>query len=151
MQAAQSRCITVDLDNVCKGVFSCRLAVKTIKRFSGDVPVVEIGAGLGYWAQTLKNSGVDVRPFDIHPPNPAAKEANEYHGFLSQVFVGQMGKGGPKALAGFGSKVALLLCYPPPGSSMASDCLKHFRSESFKLSSRISYCVSWPDAGQDLF
>lgn len=39
-------------------------------------PVVEVGAGTGYWAWLLSQAGVDVNAYDIKPPG---KGWNEYH------------------------------------------------------------------------
>lgn len=41
-------------------------------------PLVEVGAGLGYWAAALRAGGVPVLALDSHPPGGAA--SNNYHG-----------------------------------------------------------------------
>lgn len=38
-------------------------------------PVVEMGAGTGYWAALLQQRGVDVVALDRHPPEPITPEA----------------------------------------------------------------------------
>lgn len=65
----------------CRGAFERREAA--LARYSFGVPneraveaiaacspsgVVEIGAGLGYWAKVLRDHGVDVAAYDIAPP-----------------------------------------------------------------------------------
>ena len=65
----------------CRGALERREAA--LERYSFAIPneravdaiaacspsgVVEIGAGLGYWASVLHNSGVDVAAYDIAPP-----------------------------------------------------------------------------------
>ena len=44
-------------------------------------PLVEVGAGLGYWAAALRAGGVPVLALDSHPPGGAA--SNSYHGRIS--------------------------------------------------------------------
>lgn len=41
-------------------------------------PILEIGAGTGYWAYLLRQRGVDVAAFDINPPLTQA-HTNRYH------------------------------------------------------------------------
>lgn len=48
-------------------------AVDAIAARSPD-GVVELGAGLGYWARILSNAGIDVTAYDIAPP-PAASNS----------------------------------------------------------------------------
>lgn len=91
--------------------------------------VVEIGAGTGYVARSFKDSGLQVVAMDIAP---AASNLvmNEYHG-ATPPFIA-VDKGDVNALNQYyshesSSKVsnsALLLCYPPPQSSMARDALR---------------------------
>ncbi len=46
-------------------------------------PLVEVGAGTGYWAQRLRVLGVDVVALDQAPPD--GDTANRYHGKNSDV------------------------------------------------------------------
>ena len=39
-----------------------------LAELSTHAPIVEIGAGTGYWASQLKNMGVDVVAYDVKPP-----------------------------------------------------------------------------------
>lgn len=43
-------------------------ALDTLAAFAQPSGIIEIGAGLGYWAQLLTTRGVDVIAFDLHPP-----------------------------------------------------------------------------------
>jgi len=56
---------------------------------------VEVGAGAGYWAATLRRRGVDVLAYDLNPPSAEAPEANAYHGRLPPFT--DVLRGGPKA------------------------------------------------------
>jgi len=60
-------------------------------------PLVEVGAGTGYWAATLRRRGVDVLAYDLNPPSAEAVEANAYHGHLPPFT--DVLRGGPKVRA----------------------------------------------------
>merc|ERR1712185_199770 len=42
----------------------------TLKALAKLGPIVEVGAGSGYWAAMLKERKVDVLAYDIEPPDP---------------------------------------------------------------------------------
>eukprot|EP00958_Prasinococcus_capsulatus_P004551 scaffold420_cov404-Prasinococcus_capsulatus_cf.AAC.7 len=123
----------------------CRLfafAVPNTKAISTlasmDLAIVEIGAGTGYWASLLRrwtrthDSKTVIHAFDACPGR-----GNEYHGdcvSFTEVLSGGVGmisrfeeeqrrKGAKR------EKLALLLCYPPPDTSMAQKCLKLFQGD----------------------
>jgi hypothetical protein len=83
--------------------------------------VAEIGAGTGYLAKLLQTSGCNVNAWDVHPTDNSS--INEYHGFTAPFC--KVGKASNFPLS-TGKNVALLLCYPPPQSSMACDTLKAY-------------------------
>ena len=85
--------------------------------------IVEIGAGTGYLAKLMQDKGVSVEPWDLQPPSSEGAAINEYHG-QTPTFV-PVGKHSRLPNTSFQSK-ALMLCYPPPGSSMAYDTLKEY-------------------------
>ena len=53
----------------------CREALDALAARS---PLVEVGAGLGYWAHLLRRRGVPVQAYDSHPTS--AGQRNKYHG-----------------------------------------------------------------------
>lgn len=75
-------------------------------------PIVEIGAGLGYWAALLRARGVDVVAFDDFSWNIGAGSPP-----WTKVEMG-----GTSAVRGHGHR-ALLLCWPPYSHSMARHAL----------------------------
>jgi hypothetical protein len=92
--------------------------------------VIEIGAGTGYLALLLQKAGIEIIAWDVHPTGMdrnTANALNEYHGHTPAFC--SIEKGGPADLrrrfhkAGRKPNDALLLCYPPPDSSMAQDAL----------------------------
>jgi hypothetical protein len=99
-------------------------------------PLVDMGAGTGYWAHLLAQRGVDVRAYDVLPPTPAEKAiveeergGNAYHGYAPAFHPVQQGHSrmlGKEEL----SQRALLLCYPPPDSEMAQQCVYNYRGDT---------------------
>lgn len=95
-------------------------------------PLVEIGAGTGYWASILRGRGAEICAYDVNPPPvksaaPGREHTNEYHGkchaWTSVV------QGGPEAVSRHGKGVSLFLCYPPPDSAMALRALRAFQGQ----------------------
>src|SRR6202050_354528 len=71
-------------------------------------PIVEIGAGTGYWASRLRARGVDVLAFDQAPPD--GERLNRYHAptaTWSHVFAAD------ETVLREHSDRALFLCWPP--------------------------------------
>lgn len=83
------------------------------------MPIVEIGAGTGYWAKCLSEWGVDVIAYDVRPYR------NGYvDGRHATVFVG-----GSERAAEHPDR-ALLLVWPEYDTPMASNTLKAYLGET---------------------
>jgi hypothetical protein len=85
-------------------------------------PIVEIGAGTGYWARLVADAGGDILAYDKHPPKLGkadywAKEVESYY---------PVHTGGPR-MAERHSDRTLFLCWPPNGLPMAARCLDFYR------------------------
>jgi hypothetical protein len=80
-------------------------------------PVVEIGAGSGYWAWQLEQAGVDIAAYDPHP----VSLDNEFckHGPYTAVL-----PGGPEAVLSQHPDRALLMVWPPYGGAHAAEALR---------------------------
>ena len=89
-------------------------ALRIIQHFS---PIVEIGAGKGYWAAELRLLETDVQAFDCR---------------VSRDSWTHVIQGGPEVLSRFPSH-ALLLCYPDDfessSESLSLNCLEKFKGE----------------------
>jgi hypothetical protein len=93
-------------------------ALEAIASFS---PLVEIGAGGGYWAQQLRKQGAKVVAFDRHG---CSTKRNHY---VKKMHI-HVRRGGPKVLRKREFRNhTLLLIWPPYDTSMARECLEHFR------------------------
>jgi hypothetical protein len=92
-------------------------------------PILEIGAGTGYWAYLLRQRGVDVLAFDAAPPLTDT-HSNTYH--RNDLAVGttwvEVLTGGPEQAAEHPERT-LFLCWPPPGDPMAADALAAYAGE----------------------
>lgn len=92
-------------------------------------PLVEIGAGTGYWAALLRAQGVNIRAYDVRPPRSIGSK-NHYHaggdtrdqgwGLWTDVRYGTT-----MSASAHGDR-ALLLCWPPFETKMASDALRAY-------------------------
>lgn len=76
-------------------------------------PLIEIGAGTGYWAWLLRLRGCDVVAFDACPPTTLS-HANLFHRNLNTVGVcwTEVRPGGSEQVASY-PKHSLFLCWPP--------------------------------------
>lgn len=81
-------------------------------------PLIEIGAGSGYWAKLVEEEGGQVLCFDQYEPIQ-----NKNYTFIRQYH--DVSLGGPEVLPDF-PRHTLFLCWPPYHSSLASDCLKKY-------------------------
>jgi len=99
-------------------------ALRIIKHFS---PVIEIGAGKGYWAKLLRQREVDILAFDkfVFNISKTGSSTKRYQKCHSEVL-----EGGPEVLLGSqANDRTLLLCYPDDRESMAIVSLENFRGD----------------------
>ena len=86
--------------------------IRTIARHG---PIVECGAGTGYWSAVLQHSGVDVFAFDAEPPCADALNNSFFASTFTQVRRGHgptlFSSGDAAALSGM-HKRTLLLVWP---------------------------------------
>lgn len=77
-------------------------------------PIVELGAGTGYWAWLLEQKGAKVVAFDIEPKQPP-----QWHSIL---------EGSSEVLSQY-SDHTLFLCWPPYDLPMAENALRTYQGE----------------------
>ncbi|KAG7396447.1 hypothetical protein PHYBOEH_002264 [Phytophthora boehmeriae] len=91
-------------------------------------PIVEVGAGTGYWSSLLQRANVDVIAYDKCPPSTEGTDGNAYHGHVPPFC--PVGRGGPEILSQEDmAGRALFLCYPPPGDAMAVRSVQLFQGD----------------------
>lgn len=87
-------------------------------------PVVEIGAGRGYWARLIADAGGQIRAFDdfswenLHQEDPDQPRPDWF----------PVERGGPEQARRPGART-LLLVWPPYQDPMAADALEAFEGE----------------------
>lgn len=85
-------------------------------------PIVELGAGTGYWASLIRDNGGKIIAFDGAPPG-LLREENHFHPNTKQWF--PIREGGPEVAAQYPDHT-LLLCWPPYADPFAADALDYF-------------------------
>lgn len=101
---------------------------------AAHAPLIELGAGTGYWAALLRRHGVDILAFDARPP-ASARHGNDWH--RNPLAVGtcwtEVRRGTPVILRGSAyADRTLFLCWPPPGS-MAVRALRAYAGSTLAL------------------
>jgi hypothetical protein len=84
-------------------------------------PLIEIGAGAGYWTALLRMRGADVVAYD---PSPAESGKNDYV-YKSKSW-GVVLEGSESAAA-YHPERTLILCWPPEATEMAINALRAYR------------------------
>lgn len=87
-------------------------------------PLVEMGAGTGYWSALLQQHEIQIQAFDTHPTS--GDSVNAFHAKVPGFCHVTQG-GAEELLKPTLAQKNLLLCYPPPNDPMARDCLRHFQ------------------------
>jgi hypothetical protein len=113
--------------------------IDALDELSAHAPLIEIGAGTGYWAWLLRQRGVDILAYDIEPPT-SPEHSNGYHGACLPGYrrvdvVGttwtEVLPGGPEQ-AGLHPQRTLFLCWPPYARPMATECLRAYQDAGGK-------------------
>ena len=112
-----------------------------IDRLARLSPIVEIGAGNGYWAHVLSRAGADVVAYDV-----ALGRRNRWVDGERRWFDVQYGD---EFAASRHPDRTLLLCWPPYNRPMAYDAARHHRAFGGK---RLAYVgESWGCTACDRF
>jgi len=95
-----------------------------LEMLAGLGPLVEIGAGTGYWAHRLRSIGADIVAFDQAPLD--GERTNRYHPpTWTWANVGQ----GDQTVLSCHADRGLFLCWPPLFSSLG-DCLTYYSGDT---------------------
>src|ERR1700733_4191030 len=86
---------------------------RSLAALAGLGPIVEVGAGTGYWASRLRARGVDIVAIDEAPPD--GERTNRYH--RRTATWGEVIAGDHTLLPRYSDR-ALFLCWPPLFSSL---------------------------------
>ncbi len=100
-------------------------------------PVVEMGAGTGYWAWMMSQMGINWTAYDISPPSQGK---NKYHSnaegqsradVVDQQYVNILEGDHLELRRKVNRNKVLFLSWPPYDKPMAADCLKAFKGDTF--------------------
>ncbi len=95
-------------------------AIRTLADYS---PLVEIGAGTGYWARLAAEAGADIVAYDSRPPVAGEKKVVAWAVETGTYY--PVRRGGP-GMVRFHQDRTLFLCWPPHSHGMATDCLRRY-------------------------
>lgn len=98
---------------------------EALSEIKSQGPVVEIGAGKGYWASMLRQRGAQVAAFDKFPLESGA---NEYHDVGDRAFT-DVAKGSVEQIRKFPDH-KLLLVWPPPNEPMALNAINQYKGRT---------------------
>jgi hypothetical protein len=99
--------------------------IESLAQFS---PLVEVGAGRGYWASLIQEVGGEIDCFDENPPD--ISETNPWcppHDGWDRTFI-KIHQAGPEIAAVY-PEATLFLCWPPYNTPMAYDCLRQYEGQ----------------------
>lgn len=101
-------------------------------------PIVEIGAGRGYWAALINDAGGDVVCYDAEPPDQSTENGwappvghhddVEVPVTIETAVFTEVRRGGPEKVLEHQDR-ALFLCWPPYDDPMAYDALRQYEGE----------------------
>ena len=91
---------------------------------AGLGPLVEIGAGTGYWTHRLRSIGVDIVALDLAPLD--GDRTNRYNS-LTRPWT-HVRQGDQTVLSAYSDR-GLFLCWPPLFSSLG-DCLTYYHGDT---------------------
>lgn len=96
-------------------------AIKLLTKFS---PLVEMGAGKGYWAHLVQKQGGYVKPFDITVPAKSEAWTKVYKGTPESILTPAVAENKRAPLA----DLNLFLCYPDQGNEVGLPSVDFFQT-----------------------
>src|SRR5258705_8715805 len=101
---------------------------RALEVLAAHAPLVECGAGMGYWSGLLRARGIDVLAYDAAPPGRSLK--NEYHRAARKPWTKIRRLSSVVAARRHGERT-LVLCWPPYDDDGASYAvLKAYRGDT---------------------
>lgn len=115
---------------------------EALEALAAHGPILEIGAGSGYWASLLRLGGVEVLAYDKYAlgANAAGVATNEYFNADAKPFT-HIERGSDNVVRKHPGHT-LFLCCPPPGEPLALNCLNQFRGKRVAVIGDVSYCAT---------
>ncbi len=99
--------------------------IDALRRIARCSPLVEIGAGSGYWAMCLSRFGADIIAFDKNPPGEGSPwDIGAANRWFDDVWFPV--EEGDETTAALYPERTLFLCWPPPEDPMAYRALSGY-------------------------
>jgi putative endonuclease len=115
---------------ICRYAFSVP-TIDIIEEIAGYSPLVEIGAGSGYWAMCLADAGADVIAYDSQPPDEGLPwDCREGNRWFDDTWYHV--HEGDESMAGRYPERTLFICWPPIHDAMAIKALRLYREAGGK-------------------
>lgn len=113
---------------------------KALNIIASHAPIVEMGAGTGYWASLLKKMDCDIITYDkwIEERSPFGLNIWNTGNKFTEVSCGD-----PKTLSKHPDRT-LFLCWPPLGDPMARNCLKYWKGRTLIYVGEFNGCCATP-------
>ena len=96
---------------------------EAIQKLVSLSPIVEVGAGTGYWAKLVSEAGGDVRAFDSSPPKFGVNRYEHTNAWFP------VERGQANVASRFAHRT-LLLCWPPYNTGMATEALRAYNGKT---------------------
>lgn len=98
-----------------------------LTRIASYSPLVEIGAGSGYWARCLGEMGADVIAYDMFPPGEQSPwEWDSWNSWFEDSWCSVIE--GDASAAAWHPDRTLFMAWPMPMSPMAYNALDHYKN-----------------------
>jgi hypothetical protein len=114
----------------------CDEAIQEIVKHS---PIIEIGAGTGYWANLITQAGGGVAAYDVRPVN---LKNNLFHPGAQPFFDVKVGN--HKKIPQH-PNCTLMLCWPPCHSKLTKKCLDLYRQDTLIYIGEYNTNSSWSE------
>jgi putative endonuclease len=115
---------------VCRYAFSIP-TIDIVEQIAGYSPLVEIGAGGGYWAMCISDAGADIIAYDNRPPGVEPPwELHDGNRWFDDTWFHV--HEGDESMAGRYPDRTLLMCWPPLYDPMALKALRQYREAGGK-------------------
>lgn len=96
-----------------------------------ESPLVEIGAGTGYWASLVTSAGGDIVCYDKEPYKNHWCDGSAWY---------EVRRGGPRRVRKHGNRT-LFLCWPPYADPLAYDALRAYRGRRLVYVGEVDGCT----------
>jgi len=96
--------------------------IEAVEALISISPLVEIGAGTGYWTMLVSQSGGDITAYDKKPSKGNKYAFTHTH---TEVF-----QGDESVLSSIDKRFSLFLCWPNYDNDFAYNCLRRFKGNT---------------------